>query len=106
LIDNELSWPGAVIDFEDFLREKGLRCQSREEGPYFGDKVLEYRDATIRVRVVSDRSIWFVEVGDSDRASDEWYDTALIRDQLIGLGEDELTLRNRLILYKRSGWRS
>jgi hypothetical protein len=95
-MNNEVSWPRKVTDFENFLKTRGLVCQRREEEPYFSNKVLQYGDATVRVRVVSDRGIWFVEVDSPDPVSNEWYDTALLRDLLIGLGKDELTLEEQV----------
>lgn len=101
-MNNEESWPGSAIDLERFLKVKGLQCLRHEEEPYFSNKVLQYSDATIRVRVVSDRGIWFVEVGSPAPMSDEWYDTALLRDLLIGSGEDELTLQQQVNFIQES----
>jgi len=86
------NWPKVIDDFELFLAKAGLICQQREELPSFGDKVLQYANGSIAVRVCSDRYAWFVEIADIVGRPGQWYDTALLRDMLAGQGEDVLSL--------------
>ena len=71
-------------------------CQRREEQPVFNNKVLQYGNADIGVRVVSDKGIWYIEVADVAGHPNEWYDAAILRDLLLGSGEDVLPLADQV----------
>jgi hypothetical protein len=88
------TWPKEVVDFEDFLTRDGLSCQHREESPSFGDKLLQYANARIGVRVGSDRGVWFVDIADMSGRPEEWYDAA------IRPGEDVLPLPEKIELIE------
>ncbi|HWE01863.1 MAG TPA: hypothetical protein VG326_05585 [Tepidisphaeraceae bacterium] len=90
------TWPKEVADFEAFLTNAGLVCQRREEQAAFGNKVLQYGNASIAVRLVSDRGVWYVEVADAAGRPTDWYDAAILRDLLNGRGDDVLPLRNQI----------
>jgi hypothetical protein len=92
----EKTWPKTVVDFEDFLRGIGMACQLRAEQSVFGNKMLQYADAIVGVRIVSDRGVWFVEIADIASRPDEWYDAAILRDLLLGPGEDVLSLPTQI----------
>ena len=89
-------WPTAVTDFEAFLKKEGLVCREREIAKSFDNKFVQYENANIGVRVVCDRSFWSVEIADIAGRPDEWYDTAIVRDLILGLGEDVLKLPEQI----------
>lgn len=75
-------WPCFATKLEGFLTRVGLRCDCRKEDLIcFGNKIADYSDAAIQVRLVSDRDQWFVEVGPK---GGELFDACLIRDVLRG----------------------
>jgi hypothetical protein len=90
------SWPKAITDFEKFLQNTGLQCERREEDASFNDKLLQYSGSLVAVRVVSDRGIWFVEVAEAQAGPGQWYDVAILRDLLVGPGEDVLPLHEQV----------
>ena len=90
------NFPKAVLNFEYFLREVGLVCERREQLPTFGESVVQYGSARIRVRVASDRGVWYVEIADVAAEKMGWYDAALLRDLLVGPGEDVLPLVDQI----------
>lgn len=92
-MDTKEGWPEIVAALEDFLKEVGLECERREEGASFGNKLLQYGDKVVMVRVVSDRGVWFIEVAGSQAQPVQWYDVAILRDLLAGPGEDVLPLQ-------------
>jgi hypothetical protein len=95
-------WPEAIAAFEAFLERVGLTCQGREEFPAFGNKLVQYAGAGIGVRVGSDRGEWFVEIADLDGNSDKWYDAAIVRDLVLGPGEDVLPLGDQIEFVERN----
>jgi hypothetical protein len=95
-------WPEAVADFKVFCSQAGLVCQRREEHASFGNKMVQYGSASVGLRVVSDRGIWFVEVADFTHHPNEWYDAAILRDLLIGPGADVLTLPDQIEFVEMS----
>jgi hypothetical protein len=92
----DLTWPKEVMGFEAFLVDAGLVCQQRTTETVFGNEIVQYGGPGIGVRVGSDRGVWFVEVADSDTRPGEWYDAALLRDFVLGNGEDVLTLAEQI----------
>ena len=94
------TWPKEVLDFESYLENDGLVCRRRREEATFGDKLLEYANADIKLRILSDRGIWFIEVGDVSAHTDEWYDAALFHDLLNGQGKDVLSLSEQIAVIK------
>ena len=95
-MSNDLSWPKAITDFEEFLKRTGLQCERRQEEASFGNKLLQYSGPFMSVRAVSDRGIWFIEVAGGEARSDQWYDVAILRDLLVGPGEDVLPLQEQV----------
>ena len=92
-----LNWPEAIRDFEAFLQEVGLVCKRRvEDQEAFGNKLLQYGSPNIGVRIVSDRGTWSVEIAEVVTRPDEWYDAAILRDLLVGHGEDVLSLADQI----------
>ena len=98
-----LDWPAAIRDFEAFLQEAGLVCQRRgEDQAAFGNKLLQYGSPNIGVRIVSDRGTWSVEIAEVVTRPDEWYDAAILRDLLVGRGEDVLSLSDQIKIIETS----
>jgi hypothetical protein len=102
VMNNDSSWPNAIINLERFLDRVGLKCERREEEASFGNKLLQYEGELAKVRAVSDRGVWFVEVADAQAQSNQWYDVAILRDLLIGQGEDVLPLQEQVDLLERN----
>jgi hypothetical protein len=102
VMSNDSSWPKAITDLEGFLDRVGLKCERREEEASFSNKLLQYEGKPVKVRAVSDRGIWFVEVADAQARSNQWYDVAIIRDLLIGQGEDVLPLQEQVDLLEQN----
>lgn len=92
----DTTWPKVVADFETFLQKVGMACRRHEDQAVFGNKILQCENANIEVRVVSDRDVWFVEVADIVTRPNEWYDAAILRDLLLGRGEDVLSLTDQV----------
>lgn len=98
--------PESIVEFVSFLEGKGLVCQSRN-GPdpvFFGNTLLQYGNDIVRIRLASDRSVWAVDIADAGQP-DEWYDVAIIRDLLVGSGEDILPLPDQ-ITFIRTNWQA
>jgi hypothetical protein len=95
-MSDDSTWPKTVTDFEEFLKSSGLRCDRREEGASFNNKLLQYSGPVVSVRAVSDRGVWFIEVAGSHPQACEWYDAAILRDLLLGPGEDVLPLQEQV----------
>lgn len=91
-----LDWPDVLPGFEQFLKKKNLVCLGRGTSPKYGEKFALYRDGNISVRVLSERGQWFAELSDSAGSPDEWYDPAILRDLIIGPGNDVLTFSEQL----------
>jgi hypothetical protein len=70
--------------------------QRREILQAFGDQLLEYSNRNMRVRVASDRGIWSVVIADADRLPQTWYDAAILRDLLVGPGNNVLSLAEQI----------
>ena len=98
-------WPSDVAQFEAFLAQQGLVRTKREESGGFDNKVVEYADGRLAVRVVCEKSVWFVEVSDTDGQPGEWYDAAIVRDLLGGSGPDVLSLQDQIAIV-RDNWRT
>jgi hypothetical protein len=96
------TWPNTVVDFERFLSGAGFVCQHRKELSTFSNKIIEYANSSVGVRVVSDRGIWFVEVADILNQPKEWYDAAILRDLVLGPGEDVLPLPEQIQIIKEN----
>src|SRR5882724_1761111 len=99
-----LLWPEVVRDFEGFLTKEGLMFQQRlEDQAAYGNKLLQYGNADILVRIVSDLDIWYIEVAEANTQPNEWYDAAIVRDLLIGSGEDVLSFTEQMD-FIRTNW--
>jgi hypothetical protein len=96
------TWPKDVVDFQYFLSSAGFVCELQEEWATFGNKTLKYSDAGVGVRIVSDRGLWFVEVADVVDQPNEWYDAGVLRDLLVGPGEDILPLFEQIQVIKEN----
>jgi hypothetical protein len=90
------NWPRVVDDFTKFLTDAGLQLRTRKEEAVFSNKILQYDGQRVNVRIVSDKGVWYVEVADASHQSNEWYDTAIVRDLILGPGEDVLSLQNQI----------
>jgi hypothetical protein len=101
-MSNDSSWPKAITDFEEFLKRAGLQCERREEEASFSNRLLQYSGALMAVRAVSDRGIWFIEVAGDNPRSGEWYDAAMLRDLLLGSGEDVLPLQEQVDFIEKN----
>lgn len=87
--------PPELEEFEAFLTQQGLTCVRREEVPRATYRVVEYAAGYIAVRAESDRKCWIVEVAEKETRPKDWYDTAILRDVLIGEGPSRLPLPDR-----------
>jgi hypothetical protein len=65
--------------------------------------LLQYGNSRIAERIVSDRHKWYVEVAEPVTRPDEWYDAAIVRDLLVGSGEDVLSLTEQ-INFIQTNW--
>jgi hypothetical protein len=101
----DLPLPQEIVKFEIFLISKGLTCRRREEPDrrFFGNRTLQYGDGKVGVQLLLDRSIWSVDLADVTSRPDEWYDVAILRDLLLGCGEDVLPLTDQ-IAFVQENW--
>jgi hypothetical protein len=95
-------WPLELQDFEAFLARTEVNLRVRQTGNGFGDGFIEYTASDLRVRIVSDRGQWFVDVSAAAPAEEAWYDPAIIRDYLMGHGDDVLTLQEQTDFIKHN----
>jgi hypothetical protein len=95
-------WPQAVLDFGVFLRER-LAVERQDERAAFGDRLLQFGDDHIRVRAVSERGIWYVELAGGSQGFPEWFDAALVRSSLLGEERDILSLGDQ-IEFVQGNW--
>lgn len=89
-------WPDKFGRFEEFLSAQGLSCQRRETTPRYGEKLAQYGNGRIAVRILSERGVWWAEVADIAGRPDEWYDAAIVRDLIKGRGEDVLPITEQM----------
>ena len=100
----ETTWPSAIQDFENFLREAGLVLQQKfYDEQTFGNKLLQYGNDALAVRVVLDRNDWSVSVAEVVTKPKNWYDAALLRDLFMGPGGDAFSLAAQ-IEFIRTNW--
>jgi hypothetical protein len=97
-----IDWPDELVPFEDFLKSKSLTCQRREKLPSFGDKLVQFSDEKLAVRVFSERAVWFVDVADADAHPQEWYDAGMLRDFILGPGTGAMPLADQIKLVKEN----
>jgi len=97
-----LDWSEKFPAFEDFLKEKGLSCQRRGTVPRYGEKLAQYGNDKIAVRVWSERGIWFADIADIVGRPNEWYDSAIIRDLVKGRGEDVLPITEQMRIIEEN----
>ncbi|MDQ2834433.1 MAG: hypothetical protein M3Y50_11925 [Acidobacteriota bacterium] len=95
-ITTDSNWPRVVDDFAKFLTDAGLQFQTRKEEAVFSNKTLQYGGQSINVRIVSEKGVWYVEIADASHQSNEWYDAAILRDLILGPGEDVLSLQSQI----------
>ena len=78
-----------IADQFSFLEmERGFRCVHRSyDEKYFGNAIVEYVSASLRVRVVKDRGQFLCDFARPDGVP-EWFDAAVV---LRALGEDAAT---------------
>ncbi len=94
-----LEVPDAVMQFEEYLKSKGLRRQRREKRPSFGDTFIQYADNSVAVRIFSERGIWFVDISDVAGRPQEWYDAGIIRDLIVGHEKDGMPLADQIEVF-------
>lgn len=97
--------PTEIIELEAFLKNAGLKLQFEEKSAAFGNRLIQFANEQIAVRITSDRGVWFVELSDPLDETGDWYDAALMRDLLSGHGEDVLTLPDQ-VRFVRDSWKS
>jgi len=97
-----IDWPLEVVAFEDFLKSKGLTCQRREKLSSFGDKLVQFSDEKLAVRVFSERAVWFVDVADAAAHPKEWYDAGILRDFMLGPATGAISLADQIKLVKEN----
>jgi len=92
-----------AVHFESYLEKLGMKCQHRESSTGFGDKVAQFGNAEILLRIGSDRGMWFVDIADTNKPDENnWYDPAILRDVLIGPGSDVLSLAEMIEFIKKN----
>ena len=77
------SVPSEIAKLTVFLESHGF-SQVADKGPdlqHFGNRILVYKSQYARVRVILDRGIWQVEIGDAHGKA--WYDVPLICEYLM-----------------------
>jgi len=90
-------WMSMVAKLGGFLKSIGLHLEHQEESAAFGNKLFLYRGESLKLRVLSDRSVWLVEVANVQAADSQWFDVAIIRELLFGAkGEDILSLEQQI----------
>lgn len=97
--------PEPITDFESFLASKGLDCQ-RREGPdsaLFGNRLLQFGNERVGVRLILDRGVWTVEVSDAIGQPEEWYDGALLCSLLLGPEKEVMSVADQIACLK-SKW--
>ena len=94
--------PEPIMDFELFLVSKGMDCQ-RREGPdsaVFGNRLLQFGNERVGVRLVLDRSAWTVQVSDAIGHPQEWYDGALLCSFLLGTEKEAILVAEQVACLK------
>lgn len=97
--------PESVSSLLSFLEnEGGLSIESQSiDSAAFGNIVIVLRGRLLRVRIVRDRNEWAVEIS-SDQKPDEWYDMALLKEQITGrAGQDVLSFDEEAAVL-RANW--
>ena len=79
----DLLWPDGLGAFEIFLKSRGLICQYRQIVMPCREKLMQYEDESIGIRMLSEKGKWFTEVADLGGKPGEWYDAKIIGN-LIG----------------------
>lgn len=77
-----------ITNFESFLLDNGLRFVERQEHKRFGNIRIEYQGDIIGIRIICDRSRWFIDVGAVENVSAlKWYDAGILGDYFVGPSE-------------------
>lgn len=95
------TWPPETGRVDEFASWVGLKPTQHQVFGSFGDRLQEYANPTLALRVVRDRGQWSVDVSDREGRPDEWYDAALLRDLLEGGGGDVLTFPEQVAVVER-----
>ena len=75
-------WPESVLRLEQFLKSLPMECLEKTVDPqHFGNRVLEYSDSVLMIRVVLDRGSWSIEIGGVGGPT-QWHDIGLLRAML------------------------
>ena len=90
------TWPIEVVDLDAFLTKAGFTCRRCEKFQDFNNKLVQYDNTSIGIRITSDRGLWIVAVSEVINQPSQWYDIALIRDFIIGTGRNVLTLAEQI----------
>jgi hypothetical protein len=97
-------WMSTVVKLEAFLTTVGLHIEHQEESAAFGDKLFLYKEEYLKVRVISDRNVWFVEVANVQAADSQWFDVAIIRELLFGPGGEDVLSLEQQIDFVEGNW--
>jgi hypothetical protein len=71
--------------------------------PSFGDTIISLRKQHFRVRLLRDRGDWFVEAS-SDQKPDEWYDMALLQEEVTSQVEKDVLDFDEQAAILRAKW--
>lgn len=77
-------WPDHLDEFGEFLVEQGLSFERKGIVPQSGDKLWQYGNSQLGVRVVADKGlVWSVRVADIAGWPNQWYAACELREMLI-----------------------
>ncbi len=88
------------VEFVAFLKRMGLRHRSQAREGLYKDDV--YAGPVVAVQIGDEMGERFVAVADAKKPK-EWYDPALLRDLLVGPGNDYLSF-NEQIAVVQDNW--
>jgi len=97
-------FPTSVSLLLSFLEDdRGLSIEQELASQAFGDTIIVLRGQGLRVRVLRDRGRWFVEV--SSENPNQWFDMALLKEQITGhVGDDEPSFDEQAE-FLRANWK-
>jgi hypothetical protein len=91
-------------EFETFLLSMGLTCRLQTEADEvsFGNRLIEYRNESVGVRIILDRGQWTVVLADIATRPGKWYDLPRLKLLICGHGEDVIPLYEKMEFIQKN----
>jgi hypothetical protein len=98
-------WPPAILEFEEFLKKRGLIIEIREapDGA-LGDRLMQYTSDRIEVRIAS-KDGWQLSISDKAGRPGVWYNIHTIRKFILPSADPKLPFAE-WFAFAKTNWDS